>query len=333
VTDRRRPARWLVSALAAGAVLTLAGALAPPSADGEALRVAIIQGNSPCPDVHCANENLLIFESHLELTRTLTPGQARLVVWPESSAGSSVELATHPDRLAQVAAEARRLDSWFLIGSQRTIDDESFTNLNLVLDADGRIVGEYWKRHPVPFGEYVPLRPLFDWIPALDQVPRDLVRGTENTVFELPQGTLGSVISFEGAFPRSTRPLVQNGAELLVVATNKASFGDTPVSDQFIGMTRMRAAELGTPVVHAAITGRSAFIAADGAIQSRTEAFEADILLGTVNYRTAGPTLYARLGDWLQYLAIAAGAAVATAGWLHRQREKAAAIAETEIDA
>lgn len=333
VTDRRRPARWLLPSLAVGALLTMIGALAPPSADGEPLRVAIVQGNSPCPDVHCVNENRLIFESHLELTRTLTPGQARLVVWPESSAGSSVELATHPDRLAQVAAEARRLDAWFLIGSQRTIDDESFTNLNLVLDAEGRIVGEYWKRHPVPFGEYIPLRPLFDWIPALDQVPRDLVRGTEDTVFELPDGTLGSVISFEGAFPRSTRPLVQAGAELLVVATNKASFGDTPVSDQFIGMTSMRAAELGTPVVHAAITGRSAFIAADGTILSRTETFEADILFGTVNYRTAGPTLYARLGDWLQYLAIAAGAGVLAAGWLHRQREKAAATAETEIDA
>jgi apolipoprotein N-acyltransferase len=333
VTDRRRPARWLVPSLAVGALLTLTGALAPPSADGASLRVAIVQGNSPCPDVHCVNENRLIFESHLELTQSLTPGQARLVVWPESSAGSSVELVTHPDRLAQVAAEARRLDSWFLIGSQRTIDDESFTNLNLVLDAEGRVVGEYWKRHPVPFGEYVPLRPLFDWIPALDQVPRDLVRGTEDTVFELPGGTLGSVISFEGAFSRSTRPLVQAGAEMLVVATNKASFGDTPVSDQFIGMTSMRAAELGTPVVHAAITGRSAFISADGTVQSLTEAFETDILLGTVNYRTAGPTLYARLGDWLQYLAIAAGAAVVSARWLHRQREKAAASAVTEIDA
>ncbi|NNC91369.1 MAG: apolipoprotein N-acyltransferase [Acidimicrobiia bacterium] len=333
VTDRRRPSGWLVSSLAVGALLAVAGALAPPSADGEALRVAIIQGNSPCPGVRCVNENRLIFESHLELTRSLTPGQARLVVWPESSAGSSVELVTHPDRLTQVAGEARRLDAWFLIGSQRTIDDESFTNLNVVIDADGRVVGEYWKRHPVPFGEYVPLRPLFDWIPALDQVPRDLVRGTEDTVFELPEGTLGSIISFEGAFPRSTRPLVRGGAELLVVATNKASFGDTPVSDQFIGMTSMRAAELGTPVVHAAITGRSAFIAADGTIQSRTEAFEADILLGTVNYRTAGMTLYARFGDWLQYLAVAAGAAVLAAGWLHRQREKAVAAAETEVDA
>ena len=195
--------------------------------------------------------------------------------------------------------------------------------MNLLLNPDGQIVGEYWKRHPVPFGEYVPLRPLFDWIPALDQVPRDLERGTENTVFELPQGTLGSVISFEGAFPRSTRPFAQAGAELLVVATNKASFGNTPVSDQFIGMTRMRAAELGLDLVHAAITGKSAFIEADGTIVSQTEVFEAEVLLGTVHFRTAGPTPYARFGDWLQYLAIAGLSIPVGAAGLRRQLDRA----------
>ena len=100
-----------------------------------------------------------------------------------------------------------------------------------------------------------------------------------------------------------------------MVATNKASFGDTPVSDQFIGMTSMRAAELGTQVVHAAITGRSAFIDADGTIQSPTEAFRSEVLLGTVNFRDAGLTPYARFGDWLQYLAIAALERGDRCGW------------------
>jgi apolipoprotein N-acyltransferase len=328
VTDRRRPARWLAISLAAVLALLLIGAVAPPTADGASLTVAIVQGNSPCPDVHCPNENEQIFENHLELTKTLTPGEVDLVVWPESSAGSSVELVTHPDRRTQVAVQARRLGAWFLIGSQRTLDAETFTNLNLLLDSAGTVVGEYRKKHPVPFGEYVPIRPLFDWIPALDQVPRDLARGDENTVFELPNGTLGSVISFEGAFPRSVRPMVQAGAELIVVATNKASFGDSPVSDQFIAMTRMRAAELGTPVVHAAITGRSAFISADGTIEARTEAFEADILTGTVFFRNAGLTPYARLGDWLQYLAIAGAAATVAAHWLIRWRLRSEAAVD-----
>jgi apolipoprotein N-acyltransferase len=93
-------------------------------------------------------------------------------------------------------------------------------------------------------------------------------------------------------------------------------------------MTRMRAAELGTPVVHAAITGRSAFLSADGTIQSRTEAFEADVLIGTVSFRTAGLTPYARFGDWLQYLAIAAVGAAVAARWLSRWRLRSEVAAE-----
>jgi apolipoprotein N-acyltransferase len=330
VTDRRRPTRWLAPALAVTFLFTLLGAVSLPTADGEPMKVAIIQGNSPCPGDRCPNENVRIFDSHLELTGTLREGDAELVVWPESSAGSTVELATHPDRHAQVAAEARRLNAWFLVGSQRNLDEDSFTNLNVLLDPNGDIVGEYWKQHPVPFGEYVPLRPLFDWIPALDQVPRDLVRGEDITIFELPGGRLGSVISFEGAFARSTRPQVREGAELLVVATNKASFGDTPVSDQFIGMTRMRAAELGTDVVHAAITGKSAFISADGSIELKSEPFISEVMLGTVHFRSARPTFYTRMGDWLQYVAVAVGSVVAAAAWLNRRRELAAAVSDED---
>jgi len=334
VTDRRRPASWLAPSVVVLVLLTAIGAVSAPTADGIDLRVAIVQGNSPCPGERCANENEQIFQSHLALTRSLDPRRVELVVWPESSAGSSVELSTNPGRLAQVAFEARRLGSWFLIGSQRTIDEDSFTNLNVLVNPDGELVDEYWKRHPVPFGEYVPWRPLFDWIPALDQVPRDLVRGTENTVFELPSGSVGSVISFEGAFPRSTRPQVREGAEVLVVATNKASFGDSPVSDQFIGMTRMRAAELGTAVVHAAITGKSAFIDADGTILSETEAFQSEVLIGTVAYRSAGLTLYARWGDWVQYLAVAAALAVGAARWLRKQEgRRSPAEISGEVDA
>ncbi len=114
------------------------------------------------------------------------------------------------------------------------------------------------------------------------------------------------------------------------MATNKASFGDSPVSDQFIAMTRMRAAEFGVPVVHAAITGRSAFLSASGTIQSRTEAFEEDILTGTVSFRSAGLTPYARFGDWLQYLAIAAGSAAAAAHRLNSRRQRAGVEAGTD---
>ena len=56
----------------------------------------------------------------------------------------------------------------------RPISDTEWINANVVFDETGAIVTEYRKRHPVPFGEYIPARPLFDWIPELRRVPRDM---------------------------------------------------------------------------------------------------------------------------------------------------------------
>ncbi len=135
------------------------------------------------------------------------------------------------------------------------------------------------------------------------------------------------MISFEGAFARSVRPVIREGADLLVIATNEATFGDSPATDQFIGMTRMRAAEHGVAIVHAAITGRSAFITADGSIQARTDLFSEEAITGALNFRSAGMTLYTRWGDWVQYLALASLAVAYPLQW-RRARASAPVLEE-----
>ncbi len=313
---------------------TLLGTLWPPSADGEPFSIAIVQGGSPCPRVHCPNENRLILESHLELTRSLQPGTLDLVVWSENSTGSSTSPVTNPQVFADLSAEARRLDSNLLVSGTRVAEDpDRFINANLLLSRRGDLIGEYMKRHPVPYGEYVPFRDALTFIPQLDAVPRDMVRGDRPVVWDLPEGVLGSVISFEGAFARTVRSVSKEGAEILVVLSNEGSYGRSEASDQFIGLTRMRAAELGTPLIHGAITGKSTLIDADGSLGETTSLFVPEVLLGELRWRTAGPTLYARLGDWLQIAAIVAGIVAPvwrpqdrptrlfTPPWAHRRTE------------
>jgi apolipoprotein N-acyltransferase len=142
-----------------------------------------------------------------------------------------------------------------------------------------------------------------------------MVRGEEAVVFNLPQGIIGSVISFEGAFPRRLRSEVDAGAEVLIVATNESTWGDAEAADQFIGLTRVNAAAFGQDLVHAAITGKSTFIGADGSVGDTTGLLTREILFGEVHMRTSGKTPYARFGDWVLFLAlIAAVAAVAIPG-------------------
>jgi apolipoprotein N-acyltransferase len=276
---------------------------------GDGYRVAIVQGSTPCPFEHCPpDERLRTYQQHLALTGEIEPGSVDLVVWSEGSTGSvNADPVRNPEIGEAIALQARRIGAWFLVGSDRTLNGTHWVNANVVFDPEGEIVGEYRKQHGVPFGEYIPWRPFFTgFISALDRVPRDMIPGEGPVVFDVDEYVLGSVISFEGGFSRYPRQHARAGANVIVVATNEGSYGLTPGSDQFIGMTRMRAAELGLPVVHAAVTGKSVVIDSTGEFASAASGLGTrEIISGTFQPRAASP--YARTGDLLMWVAAVLG--------------------------
>ena len=298
--------RFVVDPAVVILLFAIAGSLFAPSADGTTMRVAIVQGNSPCPMVHCQNENRRIYESHLRLTETIPDNGADLVVWPESATGTPFEPDSNDAVRGAIIAQASRIGAYFLVSGTRIIEPDSFLNVNVLYSPEGVKLGEYRKRHPVPFGEYVPLRGLLGFIPQLDQVPRDMVNGTEAVVFPVGDDFLGSVISFEGAFARSIQSVAASGGQLMVVSTNESSFGRTAASDQLIDMTRVNAAAVGQDLIHAAITGRSTFVTADGSVGEKTPLYEEAVLYGTVSMRDAGPTIFTRFPHWPTLLGVAA---------------------------
>lgn len=302
----------LVDPLVVVFMLMLAGGLFPPVADGPAIQVAIVQGGSPCPGTHCQDENRLIYESHLEQTQQLS-ADVDLVVWAENAMGTPYEPEENLAVRAALEAEARRLDANLLVSGTRVVGQDEFLNLNIFFGTNGSQLGVYAKRHPVPFGEFVPARSLFSFIPELQRVPRDMIRGDGPEVFPTDDGIVGSVISFEGAFVRYIRDEAEAGAQLQVVATNESSYGRGPASDQLIAMTRVNAAAVGQDLVHAAITGKSAFIRANGDVVASTELLEVTTLVDTVNFRIAPPTVYTRFGDWMLLVAAAGATAVVIA--------------------
>jgi len=265
--------------------------------------IAIVQGNSPCPGAKnfCENERQLIYESHLGQTKEINDN-VDLVVWPESSTGFNNDPLLHSDVLRDISNEAERLNSYFLIGGDRPINSNYFENYGLFINK-GFIVDQYLKQHPVPFGEYIPFRKYLDWIPPLALVPRDMVRGTEEKIFHLNETKIATVISFEGSFQRYIRNGVKNGAEIIVILTNQASYGVSAMSDQFILMSRANAIANNRPIVHAAITGKSAFISNNGEVLNQTELFETITSIETVTGTTSN-TLYTRFGNYLNLLPV-----------------------------
>ena len=272
------------------------------------LNITIVQGNSPCPGAknRCSNERQKIYDSHLAQTQSLE-GNFDLVVWPESSTGFNNDPGVHSRVKNDVSTQALRLDSYFLIGGDRPVQKEYFENYGIFINREGEVVDQYLKQHPVPFGEYIPFRKYLDWIPPLALVPRDMIRGDGQKIFMVNDTKISTVISFEGSFQRYIRNSVLDGAELVVILTNQASYGESGMSDQFILMSRANAISNERPIVHAAITGKSAFIDHNGKVISKTELFETTTLNEKLEARQT-ETPYSKYGNYLNYIFIIFGA-------------------------
>lgn len=310
LTDRtllRRAALGVVGLLVVGATLPAGAGPVVGTFD-----IAAVQGNVPRERFvirrgRTGPEDEVVVRNHLAATERLV-GSAPpdLVVWPENA--FDVDPRDRPDLFGPTRDLIARVGAPFLIGAILGEGDR-FTNTNLQIAVDGTIVGRYDKMHLVPMGEYVPLRFLRDLVPILnEEIPTDGAPGDTVKVFDVGGRRVGSVICFESSYPGLVRRFVAEGAELIVVSTNNASFGTSPAAAQHLAHSRMRAIENGRAVAHAAIAGISALILPDGSVIDRAELFTQDVLRAQLPLHR-GKTPYTRWGGAFEVLLLLAGVA------------------------
>jgi apolipoprotein N-acyltransferase len=172
----------------------------------------------------------------------------------------------------------------------------------------------YVKRHPVPFGEYIPFRSLVRKVTSkVDLVPRDFASGDQAGVLDVGPARLGDVICFEVAYDGLVRDVVKEGGRLVVVQTNNATFGRSGETTQQLAMGRLRAVEHGRAVLVAATSGVSAVIAPDGTLRDRSSVFTRDVLVQRIPLRDAR-TVATRLGALPELLLVLLGLGAVVAG-------------------
>lgn len=300
----RRPI--LVAIVAAYITPTLAGVLPiGVGAEREPFEVAIVQGSGPEERLiglprrgRVGPEDEIIVRQHLRQTATISSEDAPdLVIWPENAYDR--DPADMPELFAETLQQVRRLGVPFLVGAITDDADGKQRNTNLLVTPQG-ITDQVAKRHLVPFGEFVP----WGWprrvLPILEEyLPGDLAPGEGPGVVTVDGVTIGSAICFESTYARDIRRIVADGAEIIVVSTNNASYGRSKASRQHLEMSRMRAREHGKPVVQAAITGISAFIMPDGRILQATDHFAETVIRQGLR-PVQGRTWYARFGRMLE---------------------------------
>lgn len=320
-----RPVWHRVAALAGALAIVVAGTFVPSAqASNPSITVAVVQGNVPRPGLDFNAEKRVILDNHVEATHQLaadiaagTSAQPDIVVWPENSSDINpfADSAAH----AAIGSAVRAVGVPTLVGTLVPTDDQrNVENTSVVWDPVTGPGQTYVKRHPMPFGEYIPMRDIARIITdAVDRQPRDFVAGQEVGVLDMGVAQVGGVICFEVAFDNLVRDVVREGAQILAVQTNNATFGFAPMTEQQLAMSRIRAIEHDRTVLVAALAGVSAVIDRDGAVRERRELFTRGVMVADVELSEA-TTPATTVGEWPEW--VLCGLALGAAGLAWRSR-------------
>jgi len=285
---RARLGAAAMAVIVAGLGPAYAAATAPAAETGRTIRVAVVQPGL----VRGADAR---FAAGLRTTRELVGRNVDLVVWGESSVGA--DLDGRPDLLAQLEATAADVGADLLVGTDSRREDRNGIIKSAVLVTPTGPDGRYDKLRLVPFGEYVPLRPLLGWLARFTPVAdEDRRRGPGPRLLETAGVKIGPLICFESAFPDMSRHLARSGADLLVVQSSTSTFQDSAAPEQHAALAGVRARETGLPVVHATLTGASAVYAPDGQLLGQLGTDRRGTLVVDVPLNR-GSTPYAAVGD------------------------------------
>ncbi len=279
---------------------------------GAPVPVALVQGNVPQHEKWQPERFQPTIERYLSLSEQAP--QARLLIWPETAI-AAFDDAVEDSLLEPLEQRMRDAGRDLLTGIVVRRRDGRYYNALLVLGPSGRQA--YFKRHLVPFGEYLPLAPMLD--PLLDflHIPMSDFSADPSVgpVLRLAGHPVGVDICYEDAFGHEVAEALPRAA-WLINASNDAWFGDSLAPHQHLEIARMRARETGRWLLRATNTGISAVIDHRGRVRARSPQFAPAVLPAEVVPRY-GATPYVRWRDaplWL--LAIFGGL------WLRWRRDR-----------
>jgi apolipoprotein N-acyltransferase len=305
--DRRRPLGLLAgTAVAGGLAVALAGLAVPLPAPTGSVTVAVIQGNVPRLGLDFNEQKRAVLANHVARTEELA-GQIRrhqvpkpaFVIWPENS--SDISPFDDPTAYAMIDKAVQDIGVPVLIGTILDGPGRYISNTGIVWDPKTGPGARYTKRHPVPFGEYIPFRSVARQVSsAVDRV-HDFKGGKRPGVLRMAGTPVGDVICFEVAYDNLVRDAVKAGGQVLVVQTNNATFGHTDETWQQLAMARLRAVESDRGVLVAATSGASAVIDTHGTVTWRSRVFTPAVKVASVGTSTRH-TLATRVGagpEWV----------------------------------
>ncbi|WP_246444308.1 apolipoprotein N-acyltransferase [Sphingomonas sediminicola] len=192
-----------------------------------------------------------------------------------------------------------------------------------VFGQGARLAARYDKAHLVPYGEYLPMRPLLSSIGLSRLAPGDVdfASGPGPRTVALPGwGKVGFQLCYEIIFSGEVVDR-RNRPDFIFNPSNDAWFGSWG-PPQHLAQARLRAAEEGIPVIRSTPTGISALVDAHGQVVKSLPWREAAFFDAALPLPAANPTFFARYGNviplLLGFALVIAGIALGRAGRYRR---------------
>ena len=307
--------QWLplVIIVAATALLWVLPSSSVPNDPLAVINLRIVQPN-------IGQENRWSASGEMEAVRKLAAlsgpptSEARLLLWPESAITAPLEdgrIAARPavqferERAASLLGPNDVLIAGGVGATSRdglTLSGE--TNSIFVLGPGGKLLGRYDKAHLVPYGEYLPMRPLLSALGLSRLAPGELdfTPGPGPRTIDLggQWGKVGFQLCYEIVFSGE-----------VVDERNRPAFIFNPSNDSWFGrwgppqhlaQARLRAAEEGIPVLRATPTGISAVIDGRGNVVKSLPWRTAGVIDAVLPPAANSPPPFARFGNIIPIL-------------------------------
>ena len=258
---------------------------------GDDLSVALIQGAIPQEIKWNSDQRQKTYEIYSSLSKPFWSSD--LIIWPETAIPSLYHLAG--DFISRIVKQKQYSNAMFMSGLVfKDQASNKYFNSILLIDKEHRF---YHKHHLVPFGEYLPFKPILGKLLHFLKIPMsDFSSGNFNQkLFKTDKGNFGISICYEDAFDTEVRKALPE-ANILINISNDAWFGDSMAPHQHLQIARMRALENSRYMLRSTNTGVSAVIDDKGKIISRSPQFEPHALHANVKL-LVGKTPYSQFGN------------------------------------
>ncbi|MBN9179982.1 MAG: apolipoprotein N-acyltransferase [Microbacterium sp.] len=312
---RFRYVKTAIPTLAVVAILILMPQF--PTTPAGSLRVGAVQGNGPAGYFDKRSPDAVL-NAQLAATAPLFGEKLDVLLWPEGGVDS--DPTRNGATAATLDALARRIGAPMIVSAVTQRGSQYFNSSLLWKAGADNPVQTYDKRHPVPFGEYVPDRWFYNALAPdlIGLIQRGYTPGTKPPVFDVDGVGVGLAICFDVIYDDVIWDGADDGAQVYMFQTNNADFRGTDANLQQLAFAQMRAMETGRSVVNISTVGTSQIIAPDGSEIAGLKADTAGHLLADVPLRTgltpaviAGPWIKGALG-WGSLLALVACGVVVT---------------------